>query len=245
MGNIRYETAFASMVFVEELRYSGRFGKMLHNGTDIVLFETNTGEHVSVHYIDSALPLYEIRKTLESNQQKGIFTLFMLWSEMMLPSAGQRYRADDWMEALYTLYRDTIYGYDVIEGEVYLFPVYFRGSGQVREIEYGARMDFGQLTCRTVTTHFPGLNATWQVADFGGERGYAHDPKTEVAVVSALADDYALIGVAVGADSRAVKIAYRQRARQLHPDVNPSADAHDQMQRLNVAYARILASLGD
>ncbi|MDL1900583.1 hypothetical protein FBR02_07425 [Anaerolineae bacterium CFX9] len=60
-----------------------------------------------------------------------------------------------------------------------------------------------------------------------------------------MAEDYALIGVALDADIRAVKIAYRQRARQLHPDVNPTADAHYQMQRLNVAYARVLAALGE
>lgn len=244
MGNIRYETAYASAAFVEELRQSQRLLQMRHNGIDIVLFDV-AGEggrqSISVHFIDSALPLYEIRKTLHDNARQGIATLFLLWAEMMLPTHGQCYRADDWMEALYTLYGNTIYAYELIEGEVFLFPVYFRGEGLVRTAEYGTVLHFANLTTRRLTTHLAGLAGEWYVADFGGVRGTAHDPKQEAVLSAELSQFYTLLGVTPDDDEMTVKKAYRVLARRYHPDLNAAPDAHDQMQQLNAAYNRIMA----
>ncbi|KQY87129.1 hypothetical protein ASD35_17935 [Pelomonas sp. Root1444] len=49
-------------------------------------------------------------------------------------------------------------------------------------------------------------------------------------------DYYRVMGVAADADAAAIKQAYRRHARLLHPDVNPSADAHASMARINEAY---------
>jgi curved DNA-binding protein len=49
-------------------------------------------------------------------------------------------------------------------------------------------------------------------------------------------DYYRVMGVAADADAAAIKQAYRRQARLLHPDVNPSADAHASMARINEAY---------
>lgn len=49
-------------------------------------------------------------------------------------------------------------------------------------------------------------------------------------------DYYRVMGVATDADAAAIKQAYRRHARLLHPDVNPSADAHASMARINEAY---------
>jgi hypothetical protein len=245
MGSIRYETAYASAYLVEELRYSGRLARMLHNGIDIVLFETPSGEAVSVHFIDSGLPLYEIRNTLTDNAAQNRFTLFVLWADMMLPRHGERYVADDWMEALYTLYHDTIYAYEIIDGEPYIFPVYFRGTGLQREIEFGTAAHFQYLTCRSVFTYLAGLQGEWRVADFGGARGTAHDPHREAEQMTELQGYYLLLGVDLGDSRETIKKAYRLLARRLHPDLNSDQDAHEQMQRLNHAYNRLMESLGD
>lgn len=245
MGSIRYETAYASAYLVEELKVSGRLAHMRHNGVDIVLFETPSGESVSIHFIDSALPLYEIRRTLTQNAAQNRYTLFALWADMMLPQHGQRYVADDWMEALYTLYHDTIYAYEIIDGEPFVFPVYFRGEGLRREIEFGSAIHFHQLTCRKVQTHLAGLQGEWWVADFGGKRGTAHDPKTEARQWSELQDYHLLLGTEPGDSRETIKKAYRLLARRLHPDLNHDEDAHEQMQRLNHAYDRLMDVLGD
>lgn len=243
MGSIRYETSAASAYFVDLLRYYGQLGRMLHNGIDIVLFATPTGESISVHFIDSALPLYEIRNTLRDNASKGIATLFLLWADMMLPYHGQRYRADDWMEALYTLYGSTIYAYDLGEGEIFFFPVFFRGEGLVRAVEHGTAVPFPALTTRRVRTTLRDFVDTWYVADFGGATGSAHDPQTAAAVASALADSFRLLGVRPDADRETVKRAYRALARRHHPDLNPAPEAHARMMALNEAYQRLMAHL--
>lgn len=245
MGSIRYETAYASAYLVEELKYSGVLAQMKHNGIDIILFETPSGEDVSAHLIDSAIPLYEIRNTLEDNAAKNRYTLYLLWADMMLPHDGQRYVADDWMEALYTLYRDSIYAYEIIDGEPFIFPVYFRGQGLTRLAEFGSTVPFRDLTCRKVRTHLAGLQGEWWVADFGGARGTAHDPKTEARQIGELEGYYLLLGVKLGDSREKIKKAYRLLARRYHPDLSEDADANERMQRLNHAYVKLMESLGE
>ena len=49
-------------------------------------------------------------------------------------------------------------------------------------------------------------------------------------------DCYALLRLRPDATPEEIKKAFRRRAKQLHPDQNPSADAHDQFIRLHEAY---------
>jgi hypothetical protein len=245
MGSYRYETAYVSGYIIDMLMRSSALGRMKHNGGDIILFETPRAEQVSIHLIDSGLPLYEIRKTLTDNGKRDIYTLFVLWADMMLPHHGQIYTADDWMEGLYTLYNGCIYAYEFLDRESYVFPIYFRGNTPTRTAEFGTTVRFRNLTCRTVTTHLPGLNDSWRVADFAGVRGTAHDPKGAAVIHTALQEHYVLLGVTADDDREAIKKAYRHLARAYHPDLNKSAEAHGKMQQLNKAYQEILKSLGD
>ena len=47
---------------------------------------------------------------------------------------------------------------------------------------------------------------------------------------------YDILDVDVDADIESIRRAYRHKAVELHPDVNPSPDATEQMQMLNAAY---------
>jgi molecular chaperone DnaJ len=49
-------------------------------------------------------------------------------------------------------------------------------------------------------------------------------------------DYYADLGVSREATAEEIKRAYRRKARQLHPDVNPGADAEEQFKRVSQAY---------
>ncbi|MFN8377826.1 MAG: J domain-containing protein [Anaerolineae bacterium] len=242
MARIRFETAAASATLMNDLDAAGQVRRIIHNGIDIVLFEGRTGDRISAHFIDSLIPVYEIRQILEANAAQDTATLFLLWADMLLPEHGQTFTADDWMETLFTLYGDCIYGYDQWRGESFLFPVYFRGSGPRRAIEHGVHLPYRQLTLREVRTRSPGFTGTWRVADFGGPTGAAHDPDRLEALSIELAAAYALIAVSPQDSLVDIKRAYRLMARRLHPDLNREPDAHEHMQRLNAAYAAILAS---
>lgn len=49
-------------------------------------------------------------------------------------------------------------------------------------------------------------------------------------------DYYDVLGVALDATSDEIKLAYRRRARVLHPDHNKASDAHDSFVKLQLAY---------
>src|SRR5919199_6957588 len=55
---------------------------------------------------------------------------------------------------------------------------------------------------------------------------------------------YNRLGVCVGASPREIKAAYRQRARQYHPDVNPTPGAAEQFKRVHEAYQFLSATAG-
>jgi len=239
MGTVRFETYNVSGYMIEQLKIVGMLTKMIHDGGDIVLFDIADGQTLSVHLIDSCIPVYEIRHTLKDHAAKGYYTMFMLWTRMMLPTHGQSYIMDDWMEAFYSLNGQSIYGYDFIDGQAYIFPVYFRGMGLKRQVEYGTTVRFRQLETRTVETFLPGFESVWQVADFEGTA----QQQAYVSVSDALATHYELLGVVPGDDAETIKQAYRHLARRYHPDTNPSEDATVKMQAINEAYKKILESL--
>lgn len=58
-----------------------------------------------------------------------------------------------------------------------------------------------------------------------------------------LKECYAILGVAPDSDLETVKHAYRKRAFELHPDLNPSAGASRAFQQLNEAYVVLLRFL--
>ncbi|MBC8172241.1 MAG: J domain-containing protein [Anaerolineae bacterium] len=248
MGLIRIETYHAGGYLIAGLWQSGQIRQMLNDGADIILFEKNTGEKVSIHLIDSGIELYEIRKTLSENADKGIYTMFMLWGVMMIPPQGKVFQMTAWMEGFLALNNGCVYAYDILDGEIFIYPVFLQGEGDLRVTTYGLTVTFNKLTCRAVETTLAGFSDTWLVADFigVGEAAEVHEappPLVEPLPINELAALYRFLGIEPDADRETIKTAYRTLARQMHPDSNPAPDANQQMQQLNEAYEKLLAAL--
>ena len=83
--------------------------------------------------------------------------------------------------------------------------------------------------------------------------GEADDPQEEprqqsaprYASRSAMHGFYALLAVPMDATPEDIKRAYRELARQFHPDMNPAPEATAKMQAINQAYDHIMAQFGE
>lgn len=245
MPGMRPETFHAGDYLLRQLRHSGTIDRMLHDGGDIVLFITPTGQRVSIHMIESGIPLYEIRKIITENTAQDTYTLFMLWCSMMVPDDGQIYKMSDWMQGFIALNGDRVYAYDIFDSEVYLFSVYFHqiGDSNRYRVEYGTTVRAGRLKLSEASTAIPDLAGVWKVARFGDVPYNAQDVMSGAVPLSGLEAAYALLGIEAGDDRETVKQAYRLLARRYHPDQNPEPSAHQTMQRLNEAYQKVLDAL--
>jgi hypothetical protein len=227
---MRTITYNAGAYLVEELLRAGIVAQFLHDGGDILLFQTYAGERVSIHLIESSIELYEVRSILEGNEAQGIHTLFILWCDRLLPGEGWPVHAPDWMEALFLLYNGLIYAYDVYGSEIFIFPVYFDHAEAGRRVRYGTTVNIGHLRCMITGAVFGG---GWRVADFASHRAAVrHHP---------LRRFYAMLGLDDDDDAAAIKKAYRLLARRYHPDLNRDPEATAKMQQINEAYERLMS----
>lgn len=240
---MRTITYNAGAYLVEELQRSGVVRRFLHDGGDILLFETWQAQTVSIHLIESPIELYEVRSILAGNEARGHYTLFIVWADRLLPSDGQRYDCPDWMQAITSLYGDRIYAYDIFGSEIFVFPVYFHGEGRWRDIRCGVTVNMGHLGCDRVESPIRGFSGAWRVAHFGTSA--KHTPRDPAADArwARLHPYFAVLGIDADDDRETIKKAYRLLARRYHPDLNASREATARMQAINIAYEQILKAL--
>ena len=237
---VRTETYFAGAALVRDLESAGTIAHVHHDGGDIIHVELKTGEHAWIHLIESSIPSAEIVQTLEANADKALYTLFLFWADRLLPSPNHSYEPDEWMRPLLAVHSDKLYGYEVRGRDIYIFPVYFEGSGKVRRIRYGAPIDVTRFTCRSRSFLTANLNGRYLWVDFGERTSEKAAPQPEANPLEVF---YAALGLTSGADRRAIKRAYRLLAQQYHPDVNTDPAATARMQQINDAYKRIMRAL--
>jgi hypothetical protein len=246
---MRTVTYNAGAYLVEELLRAGVVARFLHDGGDILLFETWNSEKISVHLIESSIELYEIKSILAGNEEQGIYTLFILWCDRMLPGDGQWTFVSDWMSAFYTLYGDRIYAYDIYGTEIFVFPVNFEGYGYHRFAHYGTTVNLRHLVCEDITTNLYTFKGTWRVATFhhhyhqqaANHPRNSKQPDIEVPKLHPLQKYFDVLDVESDDDRETIKRAYRLLARRYHPDLNSASEANEKMQQINEAYGRLEA----
>jgi hypothetical protein len=252
---MRLNLNFVNAHLVYQLEASGGITAIKHNSFDVLIVELPTGEMLSIHLVERDIDVGLIKSTLEYNAQHNQATLFILWTPMLLPEDGERYRPYDWMHALITLYDDKIYGYEVYDNTLYVFPVHFDrpAVGIDRIVRYGDRVEMGWLHIDRIRTDSQHLTGFWRIGDFEPLRRPQRDstpsdnPDSEDAPPPPTIDPsrnelrvfYAVLGVSLDADWETIRRAYRQLALQYHPDVNKTPEAHARMQQINTAYQRI------
>lgn len=228
---------------------------VLHDGFDVVLIDLISGEQIAIHLIERDIDVAYIQEILETNAANGRFTLFFLWSAMLLPEHGERYLPYDWMTVLLDIYGDKIYAFENYGQNAWLFPVHFEPEEGTlwRNVRYGEALDMAALCCQTVRTEGGFLNGAWRIATFGTEpqhherrqRAGRHHRERPRSTRAAIFDHYDVLGVAYDADLETVRREYRRLALQFHPDYNKAPDATERMQAINTAYAKIVEYLGE
>lgn len=252
---MRININWVNQHLINELYAAPIVNSVLHDGFDVVLVDLISGEQIAIHLIERDIDVAYIQSILESNAANGRFTLFFLWSAMLLPEHGERYLPYDWMTTLLDIYGDKIYAFENYGQNAWLFPVHFEPQEGTlwREVRYGEALDMAALRCQTVRTEGGFLNGAWRIATFSDDpqpyerrrRAGRHHREPQRSVRAAIFDHYDVLGVAYDADLETVRREYRRLALQFHPDYNKAPDATKRMQAINTAYAKIVEYLGE
>ena len=243
---MRFDTHRISAFLVEEFQ-KAKLNVLIDDG-DLKHVRTVTGETAAIYLVETALPTSELRYLVETNTADHLYTMFILWAELLMPAHGTRYKPHDYMLGLLALHGEKIYAFDPYGGDQQVFPVHFEGEHgrHARYIRYGDPVVAGKLTCHSVKVTAPGVEGVWRMADFESRAG-AQPANGRISLHDPLYAQLALLGVERKATPEAtrlaVKRAYRKLARQYHPDLNKHADAADMMRRINQAYQAILVGL--
>ena len=239
---MRFDTINAASYLVWRLQES-RDVHLIRDDGDMILLQAQDHSQIMIYMVERVMTPQDLLFHLQENTQRQVASLMIHWVDMLLPRDGSEFVLTDWMSAMLHLQGDKIYGYEVAGREAYFFPVHFRGQGYRRQIEYGDPIDFGALRTHIVDSDHHVLRGTWRVGTFErnqpGSRG-AYQDSQESAQKPEIAAYFEMLGLHHTATIEAVKYAYYGLARQYHPDLNNSDDAHQRMKRINEAYTYIL-----
>jgi hypothetical protein len=239
---------------IQQLLQADAIADIEADGVDVIRVRLKSREVVSIHLIERDIDVQLLTSILETNTQANIATLFILWSAMLLPEAGEYYLPYDWMSALLALHGDKIYGYESFGTDIYIFPVYFdeQGFGLERFIRYGDTVNMGNLTAETIHTDSQHLRGFWRVADFDGQAARTQRKQSQTsgeksqrpplhATRNPISVYYEILGVTLDAAPDVIRKAYHQLAMQYHPDLNNTPEATERMQQINLAYTQIMS----
>lgn len=240
---MRYDTFTAANQFITELQQRQLVRHIYEDG-DIMFFSLMSGERVMAYMIERPFNLQNLQHHLRTNTARGRYSLFIFYFDIFLPAHGDYYPIEDWMQALLAVQGGKIYGFEVAKKHSFFFPVYFQGEGTHRHIIHGDLLDLSLLRGEVVQTEEPRIAGRWRVATFDPREGdAAYEPPPIAEVVPALVRHYQTLGLAATDDLTLIKRAYRELARQYHPDVNRTPQASLRMKQINEAYIHLMAHL--
>lgn len=242
---MRYDTFMAGSQFITELQ-DNQLVRHIYEDGDMMYFSLLTGERIMAYMIERAFTLQNLQHHLSTNTADGRYSLFFLYSDAFLPAHGDFYAVEDWMRALLAVQGGKIYAFEVTGKRAFYFPVYFAGTGDYRQVTHGDLITMPYLHGRTVTTDEPTISGRWRVASFDAPNATDEPPTAQpitVAPLSPLLRAYQTLGVGMDDSLLTIRRAYRELARQYHPDLNPAPQAMIRMKAINAAYLHVMAHL--
>jgi len=241
---LRYDTFTAVSQFITELQEQNVVRRIYEDG-DMMYFSLMSGERVMAYMIERAFSLQNLQHHLSTNTTRGRYSLFFFYFDVFLPAHGDLFLIEDWMRALLAVQGGLIYGFEVTGKKAFYFPVYFEGTGRYRHVTHGTDVNLSRLHGETVQTDEPSIAGRWKVASFAAREGDTYEAPYEpvAAPVSPMLRYYETLGLPLGETLTTVKKAYRDLARQYHPDVNNTPHANLRMKQINEAYLHLIAHL--
>ncbi len=240
---MRYDTFTAVSQFITEIQ-ERQLVRHIYEDGDIMYFSLMSGERIMAYMIERPFTLQNLQHHLRTNTARGRYSLFFFYFDIFLPAHGDYYPIEDWMQALLAVQGGKIYGFEVANRHSFFFPVYFKGEGARRHVIHGDLLDLSLLRGEVVETDEPSIAGRWRVATFDPrEEDAAYQPPPTAELAPALLRHYQTLGVDVHDSLPAIKKAYRELARQYHPDVNGSPQAAKRMKQINEAYIHLMAHL--
>lgn len=245
---MRFDTFRMSAFLVNELQKARPHIEVTEDGCDIIHVRIGGRiggdlagtEMVYIYLIESPITVDHILNIVETNTAQGVYSLFILWSDLLLPADGARYVPDDWMALFLKLGGGRIYGFDPYAEGAYIFPALFERAEHAPRgelsIRYGAAINAAHLHGLFVKDSAAPFAGGWRMASF-------EDVLPPPTRSDRLRPWLNMLGLPADRErfTRAeIKHAYRTRARDYHPDMNPGRDTTALMQRLNEAYTRLL-----
>jgi hypothetical protein len=219
--------------------------------------------------IEREPPLNEILETFREYDQSNVHTVFIIMGDLLVPNAGEIFEPPEWLVTLHTLQNHKIYAYYTSGNEVYLYEIHLQriGFGTERIVKFMGQINVADLGCAYMEVTGPKLGGRWRMADFAAGRGAENARRTFKArldeefrrrereeqrqkhgnastpdeVRGRLLIYYRMLGVQNDATWEDIKRAYRDLARQYHPDLNQSLRATAKMQEINAAYAHLMS----
>jgi hypothetical protein len=236
---MRLDTHSARVYLVQQLEQTPGVQAIRYEDEDCIFVELKNQQSVLVHLFDREIPLTELRALYNANYEMNAHTLPMFLCHWVVPENGARFTPPDWFYAVHTLMGGKIYAYECDGIDTFIYPVQFRRQKRQHQVLYGEPINRFNLQCSTVNFQYEPLEGSWQIADFTGQPYEAPEPEP-IVFDMALAPYYHILGLDYTADVTAIRQAYRQLARQYHPDVNQSSLATSLMQNINEAYQYLL-----
>lgn len=197
-------------------------------------------EDIVIYVLAGEISVGFIKKTLNANTQHDKHTLYILSLDLVAPD-GRAARMTDALRLLLKAYNNRLYAYREDGRGVDILTVYVDRAGQVT---LGAPVDLADLSGDYADIASPHILGVRKVASF--ERRVYEAPARETPTrAHPLQAFYDALEVPPGAPLAEIKRAYRRKARQHHPDADPSPGATARMQAINDAYARLLEQFED